>query len=70
LPSNTKFQTDQSETQRQTVYRLNQIKIDLEKQKNKERREETNKAERRLQEDDVMEKYRKLSANDVIKNHD
>ena len=35
LPSNTKFQTDQSGIQRQTVYRLNQIKFDLEKQRAK-----------------------------------
>jgi len=39
--SDTKFQTDQSGIQRQTVYRLNQIKFDLEKQsaKNEEKKQ-------------------------------
>ena len=47
LPSNTKFQTDQSGIQRQTVYRLNQIKFDFKKAKSKERRKEANKSWRR-----------------------
>jgi len=69
LPSNTKFQTDQSGIQRQTAYRLNQIKFDLEKQraKNEEKKQTDLK---KTQKDDAMEKYRKSSINDAIKNHD
>jgi len=35
LPSNIKLWTDQSRVQRQTTYKLNQIKFDLEKQRAK-----------------------------------
>ena len=58
LPINTKLQTDQSGIQRQTVYKLNQIKFDLEKQRAKS--EEKKQTElKKTQKDDVMEKYRK-----------
>jgi len=69
LPSNIKLRTDQSGIQRQTVYKLNQIKFDLEKQrvKNEEKKQTELK---KTQKDDVMEKYRKSSINDAIKNHD
>jgi len=69
LPSNIKLRTDQSGIQRQTVYKLNQLKIDLEKQRAKN--EEKKQTElKKTQKDDVMVKYRKSSINDVIKNHD
>ena len=69
LPSNIKLRTDQSGIQRQTVYKLNQIKFDLEKQRAKN--EEKKHTElKKTQKDDVMEKYRKSSINDAIKNHD
>jgi len=57
-PSNTKLRTDQSGIQRQAVYKLNQIKFDLEKQRAKS--EEKKQTElKKIQKDDVMEKYRK-----------
>jgi len=69
LPSSIKLWTDQSGTQRQTVYKLNQIKFDLDKQRAKN--EEKKQTElKRTQKDNVMEKYRKSAINDVIKNHD
>jgi len=42
LPINTKLQTDQSGIQRQTVYKLNQIKFDLEKQRAKSEEKKAN----------------------------
>jgi len=58
LPSNIKLRTDQSGIQRQAVYKLNQTKFDLEKQRAKS--EEKKQTElKKIQKDDVMEKYRK-----------
>jgi len=69
LPSNIKLRTDQSGIQRQTVHKLNQIKFDLEKQRAK--KEEKKQTElKKIQKDDVMEKYRKGSINDACKDHD
>ena len=68
LPSNTKFQTDQYGIQKQTVYRLNQIKFDLEKRRTKDKEKKQTEL-RKTQNNDVMEKYRKLSINDVIKKY-
>ena len=68
-PNNIKLRTDQSGIQRQTVYKLNQIKFGLEKQRAKN--EEKKQTElKKTQKDDVMEKYRKSSINDEVKNHD
>jgi len=54
--------------QRQTVYKLNQIKFDLEKQRAKN--EEKKQTElKKTEKDDAMENYRKLSIDDVIKKH-
>ena len=53
-----KLQTDQSGIQRQAVYKLNQIKFDLEKQRAKSKKKKQTEL-KKTQKDDVMEKYRK-----------
>jgi len=57
-PNNIKLWTDQSGIQRQTVYKLNQIKFGLEKQRAKSEKKKQTEL-KKSQKDDVMEKYRK-----------